>query len=172
VASHSPQSRVLQLLFDRQSAFRRTARRHSLCRQDADDAFQRAVEILLTKAPADAGPDHLTAWMQVVTRREALAVRRMRERLLGPAPADDRGAPLDRLSAHAPGPAERAEEHEDAVERLRLLGALKPQERRALVLKAHGYSYAEIAAICGWTYTKVNRCLAEGRARLRALAAR
>ena len=26
-----------------------------------------------------------------------------------------------------------------------------------------GYSYAEIQELTGWTYTKVNRCMAEGR---------
>jgi hypothetical protein len=36
-------------------------------------------------------------------------------------------------------------------------------------LPTHGYSYAEICELCGWTYTKVNRSLAEGRARLRGL---
>ena len=41
----------------------------------------------------------------------------------------------------------------------------------ALILQAQGYSYAEIQQLCGWTYTKVNRCLAEGRARLRQLGA-
>jgi DNA-directed RNA polymerase specialized sigma24 family protein len=35
------------------------------------------------------------------------------------------------------------------------------------LLQAEGYSYAEICEMCGWTYTKVNRCLAEGRAKLR-----
>ena len=38
------------------------------------------------------------------------------------------------------------------------------------MLQAQGYSYAEICERCGWTYTKVNRCLAEGRARLRSAA--
>ena len=38
------------------------------------------------------------------------------------------------------------------------------------MLQAQGYSYAEICELCGWTYTKVNRCLAEGRARLYRLA--
>jgi DNA-directed RNA polymerase specialized sigma24 family protein len=46
---------------------------------------------------------------------------------------------------------------------------LKPQERLALFLQGQGYSYAEIQRLCGWTYTKVNRCLAEGRERLREL---
>ena len=47
------------------------------------------------------------------------------------------------------------------------LARLKPDERTALALQAAGYSYAEIAAAKGWTYTKVNRCIAEGRAALR-----
>ena len=47
------------------------------------------------------------------------------------------------------------------------LRQLKPQEVRALRLRAQGYTYAEICRITGWTYTKVNRALTEGR---RALA--
>src|SRR5918992_180043 len=43
------------------------------------------------------------------------------------------------------------------------LRQLKPQEVRALQLRAEGYSYAEICRITGWTYTKVNRALTEGR---------
>ena len=42
---------------------------------------------------------------------------------------------------------------------------MKPQEVQALTLKAEGYSYAEIGEITGWTYTKINRCMAEGRKR-------
>src|SRR5919108_152873 len=33
----------------------------------------------------------------------------------------------------------------------------------ALVLKAEGFSYREICAMTGWSYTKVNRLLTEGR---------
>ena len=33
------------------------------------------------------------------------------------------------------------------------------------MLKAQGLSYAEIGEALGWTYTKVNRCITEGRAR-------
>jgi hypothetical protein len=40
---------------------------------------------------------------------------------------------------------------------------LKPQEIRCSLLKAEGYSYKEICERTGWTYTKVNRCLTEGR---------
>ncbi len=47
------------------------------------------------------------------------------------------------------------------------LAALKRDERRALSLLALGYSYSEICELTEWSYTKVNRCLAEGRAALR-----
>src|SRR5437867_656123 len=55
---------ALALLEASEPAFRATARRLSLCAADADDAFQRSVEILLTKGPPGAQPDHLAAWMQ------------------------------------------------------------------------------------------------------------
>jgi RNA polymerase sigma factor (sigma-70 family) len=150
------------LLATQEAALRRTARRFSLCADDADDAFQRAVEILLTKVPAIGG-DVLTAWMQVVTRREALALRRTRERMLGI-------AGIDGVLSNRPEPAEHAERRELVAEAARRLARLKPDERRAIVLQAEGYSYAEICKLTGWTYTKVNRCLAEGRARLRMLS--
>ena len=151
------------LLARRRTALWRIARRFSICADDADDAVQRAALILLTKAPP-LEPNRLLAWTSVVTKHEALAVRRVRERLLG---ADDQlaGLPSDR-----PGPAERAERSERLAEARGRLAALKANERLAILLQAEGYSYAEICARCGWTYTKVNRCLAEGRAALRAAA--
>jgi RNA polymerase sigma factor (sigma-70 family) len=138
--------------------FRRTARRYSICADDAEDAYQRALEILLTKAPPIEG-DSLVRWMQTVTKREALAVRRQRERLLGsPRPGgaedDDGRDPLDLIAADAPGPNDRLARRERVVRSGEALKALKPQEVRALTLKAEGYSYAEIGEITGWTYTK------------------
>ena len=110
--------------------------------------------------------------MTVVTKREAMAVRRSRERLLAPPPLDLGGGPLpdplETAPGELPGPAERAERAELAAEAWAALATLKPNERLAVVLQAQGYSYAEICALCRWTYTKVNRSLAEGRARLRA----
>ena len=160
-------TRVLALLDESGNAFRRTARRFSLCADDAEDAYQRAVEILLTKSP-DRAPGELVAWMQVVIRREALAVRRARERLLA---ADDDPDRLHRVPCGRSGPAERAEGRERVVAAARALAVLKPHERLALFLQADGYSYEEIGDMCGWSYTKVNRCLVEGRARLRELGA-
>jgi hypothetical protein len=66
-------------------------------------------------------------------------------------------------------PAPTAVTHEQAerLDRLRqgaeALGQLKPHEVRALILKAEGFSYREICAMTGWSYTKVNRLLTEGR---------
>ena len=148
---------ALARLASAEAALRRTARRYSRCADDADDAYQRAVEILLTKSPP-ADLQHFVAWMQVVTRREALAVRRSRERLLG-AGDTEHGDPLDRIACDHPGPQERLERREQLANARRLLLELKPQERLALVLQAQGYSYAEIRRHCGWTYTKLERQL-------------
>lgn len=139
---------------------RRVARRVSICTDDADDALQRALLVLLTKAPPIEG-GRLAAWMTVVTRREALAVRRARDRGIDT-------AALDATPSDFPGPAERAERAEQVAEARLALAALKPGERLAIVLQAEGYSYAEICGLCGWSYTKLNRLLAEGRAALRA----
>ncbi len=149
------------LLAASRPALLRRARRVSLCADDAEDALARSIEILLTRAPA-IEPRRLAAWMQVVVHREALALRRLRERSVA-------GAPLEHPASDRSGPLEHLERRERVAQAARLLARLKPQERRAIALQAEGYSYAEIQAITGWTYTKVNRCLAEGRARLRQL---
>lgn len=161
-------ARALALLEAEEAAIRRTARRVSLCAADAEDAFQRAVEILLTRAPEPSAEGSLVGWMHVVTRREAATVRRQRSRLLAGGEAITPGA---ELACERRGPAEVVEDRERVSAAAGRLRRLKPQERRALALQAAGCSYAEIQAITGWTYTKVNRCLAEGRADLRRLGA-
>jgi RNA polymerase sigma factor (sigma-70 family) len=155
-----------KLIDSHDAVFRRTARRYSICAEDAEDAYQRSLEILLTKAPPLEG-DALVRWMQVVTKREAMAVRRQRERLLNgrPASEDDDRDPLDSIASDSASPNEQAASRERVRRSREALRALKPQELRALTLKAQGYSYAEIGEITGWTYTKINRCMAEGRKR-------
>ena len=134
-----------------------TARRYSSTDEDADDAYQRAAEIALVHRPTGEADD-LLRWLRTTAKREALAIRRHRSRVVAA------GAPESLPEArHAGDPHERAEQ----LERLRhggeALRRLKPQEVRALQLRAEGYSYKEICELTGWTYTKVNRCLAEGR---------
>lgn len=156
------------LLARHRTTLLRIARRHSLGHEDAEDALQRAAEILLTKAPT-LEPRRLMAWMAVVTKHEAIAVRHSRERLLRCLPSETSAFdPLDVFATEAPQPAERAERRDAVLEARRSLSELKANERIAIVLQAEGYSYAEICEMLDWTYTKVNRCLAEGRAKLRA----
>jgi RNA polymerase sigma factor (sigma-70 family) len=135
-----------------------TARRYAASPEDAEDAYQRAFEILLTKAPTTS-ENELVPWLKTVVKHEAFALRRQRERH---SPVTDDGRLGDRPTPPAitHDQAERYEQLRQGAEALR---QLKPQEIRALRLKAEGYSYREICRITGWTYTKVNRCLTEGR---------
>ncbi len=158
-----------------EASLRRTARRYSLCGDDADDALQRALEILLRKAPSE-DPRELIRWTQTVVKHEALAVRRERERILsGPAaqqPEPGREDWVALIPAKSDGPPERAERQEAIARSREALQTLKPQELRALTLLAEGYSYAEIGEITGYSHTKINRSLAEGRERFRKLISR
>ena len=158
-----------------EASLRRTAQRYSICSAAADAALQRALEIFLLKAPS-ADPRELIRWTQTVVKHEALALRRDRERILsGPAarePEEGRDDWVALLPAESAGPPERAERREAVARSREALQALKPQELRALTLLAEGYSYREIGEITGFSHTKINRCLAEGRERYRRLLAR
>lgn len=158
---------AVELVAREDAELRRTARRFSLCEDDAEDAYQRALEILLTKAPSDR-PHELIRWTKTVVKHEALAIRRYRERMLGVG-EDEMGDPIDRIAAAGAGPGERTERREQIARNREALQTLKPAELRALTLLAAGYSYVEIGEITGFSQTKVNRCLAEGRERFRRL---
>ena len=135
-----------------------TARRYSATPEDAEDAYQRGLEILLTKAPT-TDESELVPWLRTVIKHEAFALRRQRERH---SPVTDDGELAD--SGTPPGAThEQAERWERLHHGAEAIRRLKPQELRALLLKAEGYSYREICDLTGWTYTKVNRCLTEGR---------
>src|SRR5215208_1186415 len=114
-----------------------TARRYAATAEDAEDAYQRGLEIMLTKAPSTA-EDQLVPWLKTVVKHEAFALRRQRDRHT---PTADDGEPPERPELLQVG--------------AEALAQLKPQEVRALLLRAEGHSYDEIARICGWTYTKV-----------------
>jgi RNA polymerase sigma factor (sigma-70 family) len=153
---------VVETIARHGSSLLAVARRYSLCADDAQDAYQRGLEIFLRHAEG-LRPDGAAAWLRTVVRHEALAVRAARLRLVSP------GEPDLNLyeSGDVPSLDERAASLEGLGRSAEALAQLKPQEVRALVLKAHGYSYLEICRITGWTYTKVNRCLTEGRQSLR-----
>src|SRR5204863_1159305 len=91
-----------------------TARRYSATPEDAEDAYQRGLEILLTKAPSTS-EDDLVPWLKTVVKHEAFAVRKQRWRT-PPVSAilDDGEEPAEPA---APG---SADEDAERRERLRL----------------------------------------------------
>ena len=149
---------------------RRQANRHAELPDDADDALQSAYLLFVERYKGIGEP---LAWLYTTVKREAWAIRRrtsrQRECSLTPTgPNGDSEINLaEILPTDLPGPAERLERREVITERLRSLSNLKHDERRALALLGMGLSYAEICELTGWTHTKVNRCLSEGRASLR-----
>lgn len=167
VATAGRKRAAVELVAREEAELRKTARRFSLCEDDAEDAYQRALEILLVKAPSDR-PNELIRWTKTVVKHEALAIRRYRERLLGVG-EDEMGDPIARIAAAGAGPGERTERREQIALSREALQTLKPAELRALTLLAAGYSYLEIGQMTGFSQTKVNRCLAEGRERFRRL---
>jgi RNA polymerase sigma factor (sigma-70 family) len=164
---------AVELIARHEGALRRTARRYSLDAEDAEDAYQRALEIALTKAPT-TDLRELIRWTQTVTKHEALAVRQSREKLLGYQRRyeDTAQDPVALIPAGGDGPEAQVERREDIARSREALQALKPAELRALGLLAEGYSYAEIGEKTGYSQTKINRLLAEGRAHFRSLIAR
>ena len=153
-------ARVAAMVAAHGEALRRVARRYSANAEDAEDAVQRGLEIYVRRLGC-VDPATELAWLKVVVRHEALAVRRGR----GEA---ESGGEVD-LDAH-PAPDQRSLDElvagrERAGRVAEALRRLKPDEARALLLKADGLSYGEIGERMGWSYTKVNRALTEGRKR-------
>jgi RNA polymerase sigma factor (sigma-70 family) len=149
---------VLALVGAHADSLLRVARRYSLCHDDAHDAYQRGLEILVRHA-ARLDPERAAGWLHTVVKHEALAINRSRRRMLGSAELD-----ADALEARtSASPEERMLASDRVARSAEALHGLKPQEVRALWLKALGHSYEQICEVTGWTYTKVNRCLAEGR---------
>jgi RNA polymerase sigma factor (sigma-70 family) len=149
---------VLDLVTRHAESLLRVARRYSYCADDAQDAYQRAMEILLRHVhrldPARAG-----GWLHTVVKHEALAVRAQRQKHVGADEVD-----LDRFENRtAPSPEEQVIGLDQVARAAEALRGVKANEAKAIWLKASGDSYAEICERTGWTYTKVNRCLAEGR---------
>ena len=149
---------VLDLIAAHADSLLRTARRYSLCADDAQDAYQRGLEILMRHA-ARLDADRAGGWLHTVVKHEALAINRSRSRSVGDDEVD-----FDTIEIRtAPSPEDRVLGFEQVARSAEALQRLKPQEVRALWLKAMGNSYQEICDATGWTYTKVNRCIAEGR---------
>jgi RNA polymerase sigma factor (sigma-70 family) len=163
-SGRTTEDELLALVRKHAAELLRFARRHSLCDDDAHDAYQRTLEILLRRMRTDP-PERPLAWLRTVLKHECAAVRAQREQLVEHDEAD-----LDGHAArHQEDPAERAIGFERLRHTAEALQRLKPQELTALLLRAEGFSYREIGERTSWSATKVNRCVTEGR---RALLSR
>ncbi len=158
-----PGDRVASVVARHGELLTRVARSYSLCADDAQDAVQRALEIYLRRVES-LDPATELAWLKVVVKHESLAVRRAR------AGVSSEEVDLDAVPAVAARSVEERAESAERVERsAEVMRRLKRDEARALMLKAEGLSYVEIGQRLGWTYTKVNRCITEGRRRFMQL---
>jgi RNA polymerase sigma factor (sigma-70 family) len=146
------------------------ARSNSNSTEEAEEAVQDALILFIEHFDSASGAPPL-AWLTLTLKRRCWALYRRRrggwEKRHGRDPEDCSSAELLGGAGRYSG---ATNEHAEEVMATRAaLARLKRDERRALSLLALGYSYREIGELTGWTYTKVNRCLAEGRARLREL---
>src|SRR3954453_5115721 len=127
---------ALELIRSHGAQIMSTARRYAASPEDAEDAYQRGLEILLTKAPSTSAED-LVPWLKTVVKHEAFALRKQRDRA---------GVPTDHEDAR-PTPTE-THDHVERLDRLQrgaeAMQRLKPQEIRCLLLLAEGYSYKQI----------------------------
>jgi|GEM_PF-3979728 len=131
---------------------------------DAEDAYQRAMEIALTRAPV-TDHDRFMAWLRIVLRNEALAVaaRRRRE---GPLAYEDAAETAAR-NPDGHGDLQVQAEWRQRCRSLRdALAGLTEAQRVCVILQAGGASYRAIVEITGYSPRKVERSILEGRAAL------
>lgn len=144
----------------------RFASRYTSSLHDAEDAYQRSMEIALTSAPVTE-PRRFMAWLHAVLRNEALALARARRREAPGAEADladaVAGGVEDGLPLHAL--AEWRERYRSIQDGL---AGLTDAQRICLILQSAGASYERIRQITGYSLRKVERSVLEGRASLRS----
>ena len=144
----------------------RYAARFAPSLEDAEDAYQRGMEVALTKGPIGP-PEEFIAWLHVVIRNEAttLARRRSRETPAG----DDIVTVVDeRGSADAREPSAVAEWRDRYRTLQDAMTSLTEAERVCLLLRTAGVSRAEIGSMTGYTDRKVERSIVKARKRLHA----
>lgn len=163
-----------QLYRERYHYLVRIARRNG-AGDDAPDAVNDSFTAFIDKFDLDCGAPPL-AWVTLTLKRRCWAITGSRrlDRRAGHWVHPESGEPrfsVANLPTQTAGPEESAERAEYVLGARERLAALKPDERMALLLFGLGYSYHEIGEQRDWSYTKVNRCIAEGRAALRTAGA-
>jgi DNA-directed RNA polymerase specialized sigma24 family protein len=164
-------SKILEaLLAEHSGTLRRQAIRHSQRPEGAEEALQDACVQFLAHFDGET-LEHALPWMLLTTKRCAWAIAQVEKRTpaerLAPTDCADRAEQRWTVRDERPETAAFAERRAEHAETVRRLERLKPDERTALILLGLGCSYGEIGELRGWTYTKVNRCVREGREALR-----
>ena len=155
--------RVLEALGTHAPSLLATADRHSLCADDAQDAYQRCAEAFLRRAGA-IEIDEAGKWLHTVIKREALAIRERRLREVGSREfAFEAGAAARAVADAGPSAHDRAERLARLSLAAEALARLEPQELRALRLRAEGHTVDEIARVTGWSPRKAARHVSRGR---------
>ncbi len=156
--------RAVARALGRAPTFLRYAARYAPSPEDAEDAYQQAMEIALQSAPS-AEPRRFDAWFYTVVRNEALAAARRRRREAPEAAGDLAGT--DRtVAADARRPdviAEWRERHADVKE---ALFGLSETQRSCLILRTAGLGHEQIAELTGRPLRQVERAISRGRARV------
>ena len=136
----------------------RLALMHSLCADDANDAYQRTMEIFLKRASSSARD---TAQMAAHGRASTRRWRSARRAWSTSTATRCNSIGTRSHASRVPTSASRASSAWRG--RPRRSGASSRKRCGRCWLRTLGHSYDQICAETGWTYTKVNRCLAEGR---------
>lgn len=153
---------IARLIAEHGDEFMRVARRYSASSADAEDAFQRALEKLVTKTPPAETP--LVPWLKTVTRNEALMIRRKYGRLIA-MPSED----IDSVTESSRSVPEESSLERDEIARGReALRRIKFDQARCLLLRADGLRYDEIADLTGFSRAKVQDLLWRGRTAIRS----
>jgi RNA polymerase sigma factor (sigma-70 family) len=164
-------SLAAELYAEQYSQLLAIARKNAVTGAEAEEALQDAFAQFIAHFDPDGGAPPI-AWLILTLKRACWGKRKQLhlDRHVCPEASSEADGPfcvVEQFAASLSDTESSIERAEDLLEAQQRLASLKPDERTALLLLAFGYSYKEIGQLRGWTYTKVNRCISEGRAALR-----
>jgi RNA polymerase sigma factor (sigma-70 family) len=149
------------------------ARRNAASEADAEEAlhdtFAGFIQSFDPRGEAPALP-----WITVALKRRCWRLRESAhlDRRVAALPESRHEEPSGLIERRPEASEVLADRQADRDEARARLATLKPDERTAIVHHAAGFDYAEIGRRFGWSLTKTNRCLYEGRVALREEVAR
>jgi RNA polymerase sigma factor (sigma-70 family) len=151
----------------------RIARRNAATAADAEEALQDAFVFFISDYDPSLGAPPL-AWLTLVLKRRCWRLRDAAhlDRRVAALPESEHEEPTGLIAKRPADSRTLSDRVADRDEARRRLRRLKPDERTAIGMVAAGCTYGEVAGIRGWTHSKVNRCVYEGRRALRQAAAR